>query len=490
MTFIQVVIATAVVALLCTLILKFFTKRVEHVVVSFLQNFCGLLFVFSGLVKAVDPLGTAYKMEQYFAEFKATFEGTWFGFMADVFPWMSEHSIAFSVLMIVLEIVVGVMLVIGARPKLTSWTFFLVILFFTALTGFTFLTGFVPSGENFFSLSKWGPYVKSNMRVTDCGCFGDYLKIEPKMSFFKDVVLMVPALILLFKSKDMHQLFSTQARDVISGLATVMLIWYCLSNFSWDLPHKDFRPFAEGLNIRDNRNAEMDAMNNVEVTGYRLKEIATGRIVELGLEEFIAGRQSTYSKDQYEMVDQIKTTPAVVPTKLSEFLIEDLEGYEVSDDLMNDESDAFWVVCYKVPFTTSSQTENIEHQYWRLDTIVDGQAISVDTTLVTEIRDTTILKYTFKDEFLEDLRDQVLSKLDALKKSTYVMFGGVDPSAIEALMAQLDTDAQAVVGDDILLKTIIRSNPGVVWVRDGRVMKKWHKQKLPALEELREWVGN
>ena len=157
MTFTGVVIYVAIAAAILTLILKFGTDRVKHILLSFLQNFCGILFLFSGWVKAVDPMGTAFKMEQYFTEFQATFDGTALDFLTGIFPVFSEYSIAFSVFMIVYEMVVGVMLIIGSRRKLASWLFFLLIVFFTVLTGFTYLTGYVPSTSNFFSFSEWVP---------------------------------------------------------------------------------------------------------------------------------------------------------------------------------------------------------------------------------------------------------------------------------------------------------------------------------------------
>ncbi|MBK8704928.1 MAG: DoxX family membrane protein [Saprospiraceae bacterium] len=118
--------------------------KVRNWVITFLQYFTGALFVFSGAVKAVDPLGTAYKMEQYFAEFETTFAGTWFSFIAPIFPKLSNVSSTVSVVMIVFEIVLGIMLLIGAYRKLTAWAFLLLLVFFAFLTGFTYLTGYVP----------------------------------------------------------------------------------------------------------------------------------------------------------------------------------------------------------------------------------------------------------------------------------------------------------------------------------------------------------
>ena len=197
----------AIAAIILTVVIVLGTKKSKAWWMSYLQNFTGLLFIFSGFVKAIDPLGTAYKMEQYFAEFETTFQATSASFLAPLFPWLSEYSIGFSVFMIVLEIILGIMLVVGSRPKLTAWLFLLMILFFAFLTGFTYLTAYVPSGVNFFDFAQWGPYKETNMRVTDCGCVGDFLKLVPRVSFFKYLVLLVPAILFVLQSKLMHQFF-------------------------------------------------------------------------------------------------------------------------------------------------------------------------------------------------------------------------------------------------------------------------------------------
>ena len=172
------------IAIVLTLISSMVIRGKKNWILQFLQYFSGTLFIISGLVKAVDPLGTAYKMEQYFAEFESTFSATWMSWISSIFPFLSGHSAGFAIVMIVLEILLGIMLVLGTWKKLTAWAFFLLVVFFTILTGFTFLTGYVPSGGNFFDFGSWGPYTVSNMRVTDCGCFGDFIKLEPRVSFY------------------------------------------------------------------------------------------------------------------------------------------------------------------------------------------------------------------------------------------------------------------------------------------------------------------
>ncbi|MEM9848978.1 MAG: MauE/DoxX family redox-associated membrane protein, partial [Bacteroidota bacterium] len=245
MTLTKLTIGVAIAALILTVIVALSKQREKNLLISYLQNFCGALFVFSGFVKAMDALGTAYKMEQYFAEFESTFSNTWFSFLAPLFPLLSEYAITFSVVVIVFEIVLGIMLLIGAARKFTSWAFFLLVAFFTFLTGFTYLTGYVPGEEivlakdaegtvqkifvsdfaeqeglvaqdtitpHFFNFNSWSEYKESNMKVTDCGCFGDFLKLKPKTSFFKDIFLLIPAILFLFFSNQMHQFFKPTSR--------------------------------------------------------------------------------------------------------------------------------------------------------------------------------------------------------------------------------------------------------------------------------------
>ena len=101
------------------------------------------------------------------------------------------------------------MLLLGHRTKLTSWAFLLAGSFLYGIDRF-YIPDRVCSKRRKLLLIflQWGPYTETNMRVTDCGCFGDFIKLVPKISFFKDLVLLVPAFYFVFRHKDMHQLFT------------------------------------------------------------------------------------------------------------------------------------------------------------------------------------------------------------------------------------------------------------------------------------------
>jgi len=118
-------------------------------VVNIVRVIVGLLFIFSGLVKAIDPLGLSYKMQEFFELWK----------MSDLNSW----TLLFSILMNAFEIIAGFALLLGWRIKLFSWLLLLLILFFTFLTGYAYLSG----------------------KFKTCGCFGDCIPITAQASFLK-----------------------------------------------------------------------------------------------------------------------------------------------------------------------------------------------------------------------------------------------------------------------------------------------------------------
>lgn len=174
----------------------------------------GLLFIFSGLVKANDPLGLSYKMQEFFELWGMMKFNSW--------------TLLMSVLMNAFEIIAGFALLLGWRIKLFSWLLLLLIVFFTFLTGYTYITG----------------------KPTNCGCFGDCLPISSKTSFLKDVVLTILIGFLLWKQKHIKPLFGEKA-NTLSMLGITILSfgfqWYTLNY----LPVVDCLPYKVGKNINE-----------------------------------------------------------------------------------------------------------------------------------------------------------------------------------------------------------------------------------------------
>ena len=172
----------------------------------------GILFIFSGLVKANDPLGLSYKMQEFFELWG----------MAKFNSW----TLLMSVLMNAFEIIAGFALLLGWRIKLFSWLLLLLIVFFTFLTGYTYVTG----------------------TPKNCGCFGDCLPISSKTSFLKDVVLTLLIGFLFWKQKLINPIFSKKATTTSMLVITVLSFgfqWYTLNY----MPVVDCLPFKKGNNI-------------------------------------------------------------------------------------------------------------------------------------------------------------------------------------------------------------------------------------------------
>jgi uncharacterized membrane protein YphA (DoxX/SURF4 family) len=471
-------------------------KSIDKPWLSFLQYFSGFLFLISGWVKAVDPLGTAYKMEQYFTEFEITFQETWLSFIAPLFPWLSSMSVGFSVFMIILEIVLGYMIVVGARPKFTAWAFFVIILFFTALTGFTFLTGYVTGGANFFDLSAWGPYNENNMRVTDCGCFGDFIKLEPRISFYKDLILLIPAVLFLIWRTNWHRWGTTRFHDIsVAGLVVVLLV-YCMSNFAWDIPHVDFRPFKKGADIAAQKMAEDESAGNVQVLAFQLKNKETGDITEVAYDEYLAGISSTYSKDKYEVVGQVQSEHELEATKVSDFEYLDSEGNIASEDLLVDQGYTLMLIGHKLEYELEKYTatridttyaldstliEAADTSYWEVEQVI----VSIDES------EEEAFRYIFKPSFLDKWKHavEVAGELEDKEVKTIILAGGVGQEVIGAFGEALGVTYPIYEADDILLKTIVRSNPGYVLWKAGVIINKWHYKKIDGADEIVRYIN-
>ncbi len=180
--------------------------------ITLARIFVGVLFIFSGLVKANDPLGLSFKMQEFFE--------VWHMF------YLNDYALVMALVMNVFEIVAGVAILIGWRTKLFTWLLFLLIVFFTFLTAYAAFSG----------------------KIAACGCFGDCIPLKPMQSFWKDVILFVLILFLLINHKKIRPILSSKAAAsvlAISTLAVAALQWYVLHH----LPIVDCLPYKKGNNL-------------------------------------------------------------------------------------------------------------------------------------------------------------------------------------------------------------------------------------------------
>ena len=516
MTLTKVFIICIVVGLFLTAIVEFVFKKRKSWLMSFVQNFAGFFYLFSGTVKAVDPLGLAYKMDQYFAEFQDQFARMGMDGLSQIFPWFATFSTEFAVGMIVLELAVGVALIIGFSRFWSSLIFFLTVVMFTILTGFTHLTGFVPGQDyvkmeksgitkevledegkklvadgwtktadipmHFFKFSKWVPFDSNNQKVTDCGCFGDFLVLTPKTSFRKDLFLLIPAFLMLFGFRKMHQIFKPSVRGAIVGVSTIGFLIYCISNYVWDIPGNDFRPFANGVDINARKAAEEKAAEEAPVN-YVLTNKATGVVEKMPMDTYI-GRYKEFPKEDWE-IEQKRGEPAVKSTKISEFEVSDLAGNNVTEDILQYEGASFMVVSYKLYGDSKKETIMVQDTVFAMDTInteVVPRVVSVTP------RQATVEKYIWDTEQVEAYKQKILPMAEAGKADgvrTYAITAYASPEKVNSFLQAVGADFPMHTADDILLKTIVRSNPGVLLIKDGKILHKWHHKKLPSYAEIK-----
>ncbi|MGB1371266.1 MAG: BT_3928 family protein [Flavobacteriaceae bacterium] len=191
--------------------------------------FVGILFIISGFIKLNDPLGFSYKLQEYFS--------------AEVLnlPFLEPYALAISVFVVVFEVVLGVFLLIGYKPKFTLWSLLLMIVFFTFLTFYS----------AYFD------------KVKDCGCFGDALKLTPWESFTKDVVLLALILIIFFGRKYITPIFNPVVTNSIAALSLILSLAFGY-HVLMHLPSIDFRAYKIGDNLLQNMSTPPDAPKAVQ----------------------------------------------------------------------------------------------------------------------------------------------------------------------------------------------------------------------------------
>lgn len=178
--------------------------------------FVGILFIISGLIKLNDPVGFSFKLQDYFAPDVLNLE------------FLVPYALMIALLVVIFEVMLGVMLLLGYAKRFTLFSLLAMIVFFTFLTFYS----------AYFN------------KVTDCGCFGDALKLTPWESFWKDIVLLVLILVLFFGRNHLQPFFTKNIRS-IAVLVSLMLSLWLGYHVLMHLPIVDFRAYKIGTNIEE-----------------------------------------------------------------------------------------------------------------------------------------------------------------------------------------------------------------------------------------------
>ena len=359
----------------------------------------GFLFIISGLVKANDALGFSYKLEEYFSAGVLNME------------FLIPYSFLLAAGVCIAEIVLGAMVLIGSRPKFTSLSLLAMIVFFTFLTFYS----------AYFN------------KVTDCGCFGDAVKLTPWQSFGKDIILLFFIAILFFNKNIIKPLFSFKMENFILVAVTLFCLMFVNHTYN-HLPIKDFRPYAVGKNISD-------GMKNCDELGlpcpdkieyFLIKDKQTGEKKEVlssewdwQTDDFVSNTGKSLEIEGYE-------------NPIKDFSIS-LDDADYTDIILNSDY-ALLLVAYKLSKTDKHSWNHVND----LATKSESEEIPFITMTASP------------DEIIEEFRHEV--------QAAYPFY----------------------YTDETTLKTIVRSNPGLLLLKKGTIIDKWHYNDFPTFEEIKQ----
>ena len=470
----------AAVALICGALLYAGRGNPEaNLARNFARMLVGGVFVVSGLIKANDTVGFGFKLEEYFTENAL---GAFWAMFHD-FSW----PIAFFVTGV--EVILGFLVIFNVWPRLSSWVLLGMTLFFGWLTYFT-------ASCNDAQMQAMAAGAEFNrLCVTDCGCFGDAMRgsvgrsLTPWESFYKDLALLFGVLVLVFRPGKRMEGQAEINPAVIAGSLIITLImggwlfgwmlpfwlsllisacvfvlirlgmpprqealWlvglFVLVSYGFagyttrNLPVKDYRPYAEGKNIRDQMKSaeELGLKPTIYANVYTLTNKETGESQVMNSYDYM---QQEFWKNEAWEISQTADNPVVVQRgyepPIDGFEINDADGNALTDSLLDYKGNSLWVVLYNLDKTSPGNLDD-----------------------------------------LAELTSQ------ALAAGVPVYGLSASPGEeVEKFRAENNLEFPVFAADEILLKTIIRSNPGLVLMRSGTVARKWHHSNLPQFDELK-----
>ncbi|SDD78396.1 DoxX protein [Dyadobacter soli] len=348
----------------------------------------GLLFIFSGIIKLNDPIGTQYKLEEYFEVFATDLPA-----MHDFFMALVPLALYFSVFLCTAEVVLGIALLVAYKPKTISWLLLAIIVFFTFLTFYS----------AYFN------------KVTDCGCFGAAIKLTPWTSFGKDIFLLILILVIVYYRKKFKS-YPTGIIVVISTLVSLGVAVYALRH----LPIVDMLPYRVGASIPAQ-------MKPSEPLRYQYIFEKDGKTLEY---------------EQYPSDTTLKFKEMVV-------LNEDAKPKITDYKVWNDAGD----------FTEGT---------------FQGKKLFLIIKSLTDINTAA----------LPDI-NKLINAVKGKGVEPVILTSG-NSADIENFLSQHQLTAPYYYVDATVLKTILRSNPGLWLLKDGIVKGKWHYNDTPTADEVVE----
>lgn len=367
------------------------------------KNLCriivGIVFIYSGFVKGIDPLGSDYKFTDYFNAFGM--------------GWMNATTLFFSFALSLVEFLIGIALLFNLWVSRMAWGSLLFMAFFTPLTLVLALTN----------------------PVSDCGCFGDAMILTNWQTFWKNIILLLLAIMIFVYRKEYKSSLPLVGQFSFLALAGAGML--CLSVYCYrHLPVLDFRPYAVGKNITE---------------GMRLPE---------GTEP-----------DQYEVTLKYKNKQTGEVQSFTE------ENYPWQDTL-NWEYESSSERLVKKGYITPIH-----------DLVIEHPTLGNITEEILEDDNHTILAVAYNLTQSDVQYQPAINRLAEYAQEKGIRFYGLTSSSerdIETYKKRYHVPYEFCTADEIQLKTMIRSNPGVIILREGTILDKWAGKDVPDVKELQD----
>ncbi|MDE0967201.1 MAG: DoxX family protein [Flavobacteriaceae bacterium] len=359
--------------------------------VNFSRLFVGLLFIFSGLIKINDPVGFSFKLEEYFGPTVFNID------------FLLPYVLPLAIFIVVVEVLLGVFLLIGLKKEFTIYSLFAMIVFFTFLTWYS----------AYFN------------KVTDCGCFGDAIKLTPWESFTKDIILLVFIIILMIGLKYIKPLFTNKLQysiPVISLVICILIVNQVLSH----LPLLDFRPYKIGNNIIENMITPEDSKKAIFRYDWLFNVEGEKKIISTS-GSFPSVEGDFISVDT-ELLEEGYEPP------IHDFSME-LDDIDYTDDLMQEEKLLIFV------FYNISKMES---------------------------------------EAMDDLKESLSIAMDNNYKIIGLTASGNED--VNNFKSKFLVDLDFYFCDETALKTIVRSNPAALKLHKGTIIQKTHWNDFQSLD--------
>ena len=262
-------------------------------VLTIIRWIVGLLFIFSGLIKANDPLGLSYKMLEFFEAWG--------------FHFLDNYTLAFSLFMNVCEVLAGIAIIIGWQIKFFSPFLLVLITFFTFLTAYVLFSG----------------------KIKECGCFGDCVPLSAKNTFVKDVALLLLILLIFFNTQKIASLFSSKIS--LSILFITFTAATCIQFYVLEyLPFLDCLPYKKGNNILNEMKVPAGAVSDSFSITFKYKK--NNQIVEFDKDHFPNNFDSTYEYvDRFDkLIRKGNATPAI-----ADFSLRTIDGVDTTNFILH-----------------------------------------------------------------------------------------------------------------------------------------------------------